>query len=424
MIRLKAYRGKVKKVFVAMSGGVDSSVAALLLKQKGYDVVGVFMKNWTEARPNFAGSETSGGQGCEWKEDRRDAMAVCAKLDILFLTFDFTKEYRKEIIDYMVKEYLAGRTPNPDVMCNKKIKFGLFLKKAREMGADFIATGHYVRLGVSVKRLAISEKKAKTLNPKRYTLYAARDAQKDQSYFLWTLTQNQLKYCLFPIGDYLKSEVREIARKIGLSNAQKKDSQGLCFVGKVKFRDFLSNLISQKFNKNSRPRIFVKNKMGGKIKTTDGKIIGEHKGLEFYTIGQRHGLGIGGGAPYFVAEKDIKNNTLIVACKNDPALYKKEIFVKNLNWIFPTALGELYSYYSSRRAVIKRRTRIRYRQPLQGCKVFAISKNRLKIIFEKPVWAVAPGQSAVFYKNFEMLGGGVIDDKNMEKFKNQRRKNS
>jgi len=234
-----------------------------------------------------------------------------------------------------------------------------------------------------------------------YKLLQAKDKNKDQSYFLWTLTQEQLKYCLFPIGDYLKSEVREIARKAGLSNADKKDSQGLCFVGKVKFRDFLNTLILKSD---------FKIKKTGLIKTAEGKIIGEHKGLEFYTIGQRQGIGLADG-PYFVAEKNIKNNVLVVAKKNDPALYKKEVFVKNVNWITEDAgeinllslLRSLAPKYSNLRA------RIRYRQPLQDCRVYVISKNRFKVVFDKPARAVAPGQSIVFYSKQQVLGGGVIE---------------
>jgi tRNA-specific 2-thiouridylase len=375
MAEKKAKRKK-QKVFVAMSGGVDSSVAALLLKQKGCDVTGVFMKNWTE--------------GCGWKEDRRDAMRVCAKFGIPFLTFDFTREYRKKVINYMLEEYLAGKTPNPDVMCNKKIKFDLFLKKAKEMGANYIASGHYVRL-----RRKAKNQKSKFGN---YALTIARDPNKDQSYFLWTLTQKQLKYCLFPIGDYLKSEVREIARKSGLPNAEKKDSQGLCFVGKVKFRDFLNSLL-----KKSNLR-FSKN---GPIKTTDGKIIGEHKGLMFYTIGQRHGIGVADGKPYFVARKEIENNILVVARKNDPAIHKKEIFVKDVNWIVHNP--GLSDSRKNKKPFLKCEARIRYRQPLQSCGLYGMSKNRLKASFKKAVWAVAPGQSIVFYKNKKMLGGGVIE---------------
>lgn len=381
------------KVFVAMSGGVDSSVAAALLKQKGYDITGVFMKNWTE--------------NCDWQKEKRDAERVCAKLNIPFLVFDFTKEYKKDVLNYALKEYLSGKTPNPDVMCNKKIKFGFFLNKAIKMGANFIATGHYVRLKRELQitipstrdKLQINSKFNPPNNRQNYKLSQAKDKNKDQSYFLWTLTQKQLKHCLFPIGDYLKPETRVLAKKFGLPNAEKKDSQGLCFVGKVKFLDFLKNQLLKYLGgprlKNLRK--FQKMMESGPIFTMDKKIIGKHNGLAFYTIGQRRGFGTGGGKIYYVAKKDAKNNVLIVTEKNDPSLYKKEIFAGNLNWINPRCLTSGV------------KARIRYRQPLQNCEIYDISKNRIKVIFSKPVLAPAPGQSIVFYKNQEMLGGGIIE---------------
>ncbi len=377
-------KSKKFKVFVAMSGGVDSSVSAALLKQNEYDVTGVFMKNWTE--------------NCDWREEQRDAMRVCAKLNIPFLTFDFTKEYKKEILNYALKEYLNGKTPNPDVMCNKKIKFGFFLQESLKKGADYIATGHYVKMQKSKCKNQNDNKKCKII----YKLLKAKDKNKDQSYFLWTLTQKQLKHCLFPVGNYLKSETRILAKKFGLSVAEKKDSQGLCFVGKVKFRDFLKKHFFKYLNnqhlKNTQK--FRKIMKEGPIFTTHKKLIGKHNGIAFYTIGQRHGVQIGGGKIHYVAEKNAKNNTLIVAEKNDPALYKKEIFVKNINWINP--IGFTYGVSAG----IKARTR--YRQPLQKCKVYDISKNRVKVVFKKQVLASAKGQSAVFYKDREMLGGGII----------------
>src|SRR3990167_1227454 len=263
------------KVFVAMSGGVDSSVAALLLQKeaclpvgRGYDLVGCYIKGWYPP-----------GVICNWKEDRRDAMRVCAKLGMPFITVDAEKEYKKEVVDYMISEYKAGRTPNPDIMCNKSVKFGVFLKKALAMGADYIATGHYARL-----RLKIKNKKS---NLKTYELAIAKDLNKDQSYFLWTLTQEQLKYCLFPLGGLLKSEVRKIAKKNDLATAEKEESQGVCFIGEFNMEDFLKKYIKQK---------------KGKVVTAGGKIIGEHNGLAFYTIGQRHGFGFGGGegGPYYI----------------------------------------------------------------------------------------------------------------------------
>jgi len=332
-----------------MSGGVDSSVAALLLKEKGYDVTGVHMLCW---------------EGCEDNEDKQDAMRVAAKLGIPFLVLDFKKEYREAVYNDMVREYAAGRTPNPDVMCNKEIKFGIFLKKALEAGADFIATGHYVRLDAMGRKL-----------------YAAKDATKDQSYFLWTLTQDQLKHCLFPIGDYLKSDVRKIALEAGLPTAIKKDSQGLCFVGKVDFGEFIKESIPKK---------------NGAVILVDGKKIGEHDGAHFYTIGQRHGLNLGGlPKPVFVAKKDAITNTLVVARgQDDPILYKKELIAENFNWIGITHLQTPLL------------ARIRYRQPLQACRIAGD-----KVIFDQPQRAVAPGQSIVFYKESgEMLGGAIIKE--------------
>ena len=347
------------KVFVAMSGGVDSSVVALLLKKQGYDLVGCYIKGWYPA-----------GVICNWKEDRRDAMRVCAKLGIPFITVDAEKEYKKEVVDYMIREYKIGRTPNPDITCNKSVKFGVFLKKALAMGADYIATGHYVRL----KR-----------NLKNYELDIAKDLTKDQSYFLWTLTQRQLKYYLFPLGDWLKSEVRNIAKENSLATAEKEESQGVCFIGEFNMEDFLKKYIKPK---------------KGEVITADGKIIGEHNGLAFYTIGQRHGFGFGGGegGPYYIAEKDFKNNRLIVADKKEEKNFsRKEVAVENTNWI--SAVPKIGKKYQAR---------IRYRQPLEECEVAEISKNSTKIIFKNPQRAVTPGQSLVVYDGEEMVGGGVI----------------
>jgi len=395
-----------KKVFVAMSGGVDSSVAAALLKKQGYQVTGVFMKNWTQPVETYCRKKSL----C-WVDERRDAMRVAAKLGIPLLTFDFEKEYRKQVVDYMFREYKAGRTPNPDIQCNKLIKFPLFLKKARKMGADFIATGHYIKLGFRIKNLEFREKTEKSLNPKSYILYSARDGAKDQSYFLWTLNQNQLKYCLFPIGDYLKSEVRQMAKKLGLQNALKKGTSGICFIGEVKLREFLKKRIKEK---------------PGKIITTEGKVVGKHPGIFYFTIGQRRGLEISGKKPYYVASKDIKNNVLIVAeGENHPALYKKEIKLTDVNFISPDYFSSLISVKGGQARLsasgwnrrIRVLTRVRYRQPLAKA-LFIIHDSKFKLVFNKPIKFVAPGQSAVFYSpaeasakagsNNELLGGGVI----------------
>ncbi len=345
---------KKKKVFVAMSGGVDSSVAALLLAKQEYEVVGCHMLCW---------------EGCENNVDKRDAMRVAAKLGIPFLTFDFRKEYRERVYDYMVSEYAAGRTPNPDVMCNKEIKFGIFLERALELGADYVATGHYVR--------KIGDK-----------LFEAKDKNKDQSYFLWATPKEKLQYCLFPIGDYLKSEVREIARNAELPTADKKDSQGLCFVGKTDFQKFLREALPKK---------------EGAILSPAGEVLGRHDGAHFYTIGQRHGLKLGGqDRPVYVAERNIHTNTLVVAGEKNRELYRSEVEVENLN-----LLGDL-----PKRVEV----RIRYRQPRQGARF-----SGGKIIFDEPQRGVAAGQSAVFYEagdpsmssgrnslEFRMLGGGIM----------------
>lgn len=379
------------RVFVAMSGGVDSSVAALLLrrpeilsgigaptvaselKQKGYDLVGCFIKGWYP--PGFY---------CSWKEDRRDAMRVCAKLGIPFITIDAEKEYKRDVVDYMLREYMAGRTPNPDVMCNKNIKFGVFLRQAKKLGADFIATGHYVKL-------------------KNGLLSQARDLNKDQSYFLWTFTQEQLKYCMFPIGGLTKPQVRELAKKNNLPTAEKEESMGVCFIGEFPMADFLKKYIKVK---------------KGKVITIDGKIVGEHEGAMFYTIGQRHGgFSLGGGVPYYIVAKDIKKNLLIVADKaSEEKFYKKEIEIDDVNWISGKAPGYLdIRCPSGHRMSFK--ARIRYRQPLQSCKIiFKKGSNKMRSLkfgnilvkFSKPQRAVTPGQSLVVYDGKTMLGGGVI----------------
>lgn len=334
---------KGKKIFVAMSGGVDSSVAAFLLNEQGYEAVGAHMTCW---------------EGCDSNEDRRDAMRVATKLGIPFHVFDFREEYKERVFDYMIREYGDGRTPNPDVICNSEIKFGIFLEKALSMGADFIATGHYVRRGGN-------------------NLYAAKDATKDQSYFLWKLTPEQISRSLFPIGDYLKSEVREIAKKAGLITADKKDSQGLCFVGKIDFQDFLREYLP-----SSR----------GDIVNSGGRVLGKHDGAHFFTPGQRHGIKLGGfSEPLYVAQTDRETNTVLVAeGASDPLLYKKELFISKAN--LPNEISEKIS------------ARIRYRQPLQSCRI-----ENSKAIFDFPQRGVAPGQSIVFYLNERLLGGGIIE---------------
>lgn len=369
---------KKKKVFCAMSGGVDSSVAAYLLKKQGFDVVGIFMKNWTKELPDSV--------GCASEIDYEDARKVAAKLEIPLYTFNFEQEYKKQVVDYMISSYKKGLTPNPDVMCNREIKFKLFLEKALKLGADYIATGHYVSLKqshqFSTANFQISSE-LKNQNLK-FKLFKAKDKNKDQSYFLWFLGQKQLKYCLFPIGMLKKSEVRNIAKKAKLHNFNKKDSQGLCFLGKFNFQKFLRQLIKSK---------------KGSIIDENGRKIGEHDGAFYFTIGQRHGLNIGGGGPYFVYKLDIKNN-IVYVCKgaNNDLLFSKELIASDINWI--TGIEPKFP--------LKCKAKIRYRTKESTCEVFEIKKGLLKVKFKNPQRAITCGQSVVFYKNNEMLGGGII----------------
>ncbi len=344
-----------KTVYVGMSGGVDSSVAAALLKKQGFDVVGVFMKPWSPFATNSKSQilNSNDSDWCLWKQDREDALRAASIVGIPLLTWDFSKEYKKSVTDYMIREYKSGRTPNPDVMCNKEIKFGLFLDKALKDGADYIATGHYV-----IK--------------KGNQLWEAKDKNKDQSYFLWTLTQKQLKHCLFPIGNFTKPEVRKLARKFKLPNADKKDSQGVCFIGPLNMKEFLTEYIKPK---------------PGKILHTDGRVLGTHDGVYYYTIGQRHGLNITiGGGPYFVVSKNIKKNLIVVG--DDAAASSPTTAVSDFNWISKPSFGPLG-------------VRVRYRAPISQAKLN--KKGELK--FVKPERAVTPGQSAVFYRGEQMLGG-------------------
>jgi tRNA-specific 2-thiouridylase len=370
--------GRAKKVFVGMSGGVDSSVAAALLLRQGYEVIGAHMKCFNV-------------DGCA-EGDAEDARRVAEQLGIPFYTFDFEGEYKQRVVQYMIRGYKNGITPNPDVMCNKEIKFGLFLEKALALGADYVATGHYVRL-VESSGLVGSGKRLQTTN---YKLFIARDGNKDQSYFLWTLTQEQLKRCLFPIGGYKKPEVRKLAKKFGLMTAEKKDSQGICFLGQVGIQDFLKDYIPEK---------------RGRVLNLAGEAIGYHRGAYFYTMGQRSGLNSGNwkrasregdAKPFYVVSKDIKKNTITVA-EGDTAeaLYRREVNLVNLNLI------NLIIHNSS--FIIPVWARVRYRQPLQKATLELKNLKTAKLIFDKPVKYVAEGQSAVFYSiKREMLGGGVI----------------
>jgi tRNA-specific 2-thiouridylase len=355
----KTPKGSLREtVYVAMSGGVDSSVAAALLcKNKNYDVVGVFFKPWIPSEDVSY---------CNWREDREMAMRVCAKLGIKFKTWDFSKDYGEKVVSYMVNSYQQGLTPNPDVMCNKEIKFGLFLKKALAEGTDFIATGHYVKM-------------------KGDKLMKGIDGNKDQSYFLWTLTQKQLKHCLFPVGDYTKPEVRKLAKKFGLPNYNKKDSQGVCFVGQLDVKSFLKE--------------YIKSKEGDIVLMETKEIIGRHDGAYYYTIGQRHGMNISnGGGPYFICGKDINKNIIYVTKKLDGELVGKEMLVEKISW---TGVEP--------KLPMKAQVKIRYRnQSFPAVIEKNADKKNLLIRFSKPVKAITPGQSAVFYRGEEVLGGGVI----------------
>ena len=348
---------KRKKVIVGMSGGVDSSVAAALLLHQGYEVVGAFMKNW---------SERGTGEKCGWRQEYADAQAVADQLGIPLLFFDFEEDYRREVYAYMLAEYEAGRTPNPDVLCNEKVKFGPFLQRALAEGADLVATGHYARVrcenGV-------------------FQLLAGVDAGKDQSYFLHRLSREQLQHVAFPVGELQKSEVRQLAHEFDLPVADKKDSVGICFVGEKNMPEFLSRGIA------GRP---------GPIVSTEGRVVGRHRGIAPFTIGQRHGMNIGDGQTYFVVEKDMARNTLVVARGDDPPeLYSQELAIENPHWI------------SGRPPVLplRCRARIRYRQPLQDC---TIDETGAAVTFDQPQRAVTPGQFAVFYDGAVCLGGGTI----------------
>jgi len=364
---------KKNKVFVGLSGGVDSSVAAHLLKEQSYDVVGVFLRCYNI-------------DGCA-ERDAEDARRVAEHLEIPFYVFDFEEEYKQRVVDYMIEGYKAGLTPNPDVMCNKEIKFGLFLERALKLGADYVATGHYVRL-------------RRNFQFSIFNLQIAEDKNKDQSYFLWTLTQEQLRHSLFPLGDITKPEVRAIAKKIGLPTAEKKDSQGVCFLGMVDMKDFLTTFIKEEH---------------GEVRTIDGELVGYHKGVRFYTIGQRHFdielLPIKGNMrkPFYIAKKDIKNNILYVAEGGEhEALTKKEIDITGI--VIDESILENEGEYTVEFPV---RARVRYRQPLFNAKIsFVCHGTKImsaKLFFNTPQKFVAEGQSAVFYKeNGIMIGGGII----------------
>lgn len=357
-------KSNTKKVYVGLSGGVDSSVSALLLKKAGYDVTGVFIKVW---QPDWI--------NCTWKEDRIDAMRICAALNIPFITLDLEKEYKKDVVDYMINEYKAGRTPNPDVMCNKYVKFGAFFDYAMNAGADYVATGHYAQ----VKKIGDT-----------FALLKGKDDNKDQSYFLWTLNQKQLSHTLFPIGHLEKPKVRKIAETYNLITADKKDSQGLCFIGKIDMKDFLKEYISEK---------------KGDVINENGEIVGTHDGAVFYTIGERHGFSITkkgiNEKPYYVISKDIDKNILIVSHdspKHNLQNEVKEIDISSCNWTRLTP--EFEQKYTARG---------RYRQELVDCKIEKLEKDSAGVVFDRNDTTLTSGQSLVIYNNGECIGGGIIE---------------
>ncbi len=393
-----------KRVVVGLSGGVDSSVAAYLMIQQGYEVIGLFMKNWHD------GSVTIQGD-CPWVDDSNDALLVAQKLGIPFQTLDLSDEYKARIVDYMFAEYKAGRTPNPDVLCNREIKFDIFLKHALNLGADYVATGHYCRKGTL-------EKDSSTI----YQLLAGKDDNKDQSYFLCQLNQEQLSKALFPIGELTKPEVRAIAKEIGLATAEKKDSQGLCFIGKVRLPDFLQQqlepkkgnaiLIPSQQNKlnykyeftNCTDLELMQLTQPNQFKATDGRVIGEHNGAHFYTIGQRKGVKIGGfKEPLFVIQTDTQQNLLFLGegeqhfALNRPGLFIPTQDVHFIREDIQLKIGEQRTY----------KARIRYRQPLEECCLYQ-RENGLYIIFKNLQKGIAAGQFCTWYDGDELIGSGII----------------
>jgi len=394
----------MKRVIVGLSGGVDSSVAAYLLKEQGYEVIGLFMKNWHDDSVTISNE-------CPWLEDSNDAMLVADKLGIPFQVVDLSEQYKERIVDYMFREYELGRTPNPDVLCNREIKFDVFMKIAINLGADYVATGHYCRKSEFDK----DEKKV-------YQLLAGKDNNKDQSYFLCQLSQDQLAKSLFPIGELTKPEVRKIATDLDLVTAEKKDSQGLCFIGKVRLPEFLQQKLKPKEgvivdiaknspiydrevtefkDKEEELEFYSKKNIYSK---EDGKVVGKHQGAHYFTKGQRRGLAVGGTVePLFVIDTDVDKNIIYTGeGKNHPGLYRNVLFVNNdeIHWIRP----DLELKEGEEMEVM---ARIRYRQTLEKARIYKF-KNRLYVAFENKQSAITEGQFVAWYQGEELLGSGVI----------------
>ena len=394
----------MKRVIVGLSGGVDSSVAAYLLKQQGYEVIGLFMKNWHDDTVTIS-------KECPWLEDSNDAMLVAEMLGIPFQVVDLSEQYKERIVDYMFREYEEGRTPNPDVLCNREIKFDVFMELALSLKADFVATGHYVRKG-----------EFDSNGHKIYRLLSGKDQNKDQSYFLCQLSQEQLAKSLFPIGELNKAEVREIAADLGLVTAEKKDSQGLCFVGKVKLPEFLQQKLSPKegaivqipgdsaiyerevpeFESREEELKFLSSKFH--YTQNDGKVVGTHQGAHYFTKGQRKGLAVGGTVePLFVIDTDVRENIIYTGeGKSHQGLFRKALFVreKDIHWIRPDLELE-------EGEEMRVQARIRYRQDLQEAELFRAADG-LYVSFAEPQSAISEGQFVAWYDGEELLGSGVI----------------
>jgi len=395
-----------KRVVIGLSGGVDSSVAAHLLIEQGYEVIGMFMRNWHDDSVIIS-------EECPWIEDSNDAMLVAQRLGIPFQVIDLSEDYKTRIVDYMFAEYKAGRTPNPDVLCNREIKFDTFLKAAQQLNADFVATGHYCRR----EEIEVGGKPI-------YRLLAGKDPNKDQSYFLCQLSQQQLSKALFPIGELQKHQVREIAKSLDLVTAEKKDSQGLCFIGKVRLPEFLQQQLKPKTGDileiPSDSKVFSREVNGAwqnlkeeelkacsepfHYSTDSGKVVGQHSGAHYFTIGQRKGLSVGGKAePLFVIETDTTENVIYTGQgENHPGLYRKGLFIPNadVHWLrgdLEMKTGESRNYLC----------RIRYRQPLEQAQLYRTTEG-MYIIFQRPQRGVARGQFAAWYNGDELIGSGVI----------------